>query len=551
MTTDGRREEGWAAVAAAATVLMLLAAIHTWPLVTDLGGLSRNDNADTLLNEWAIAWVAHQAVTDPLHLYEANAFHPAPSTLALSEPLVVPGLMGAPLLWLGASPVLTYNVLILLGFVLTGLAMYALVMRWTGDPWAAALAGALLAFNAHTMTRLPHLQAIHAQWLPLAVLALDRLLERARTRDFVLLGASVLAAALTSGYLVVMVVLALAGAFVARPRAWAMRTQAPFLARLGGVAAVTLALAVVLLWPYAQMRGDDSFRRSLDAVSLYAATPWSYLTTTARLHYDTWSHRIYNTRSVEVLFPGVIALALSGVACAARGRIGRGAGRPMLIAIAVVGVVLSLGPATPIYEWVYALPPMQGIRAAARFGYLVLFAVAGLAGLGLARLRRRYPGRARALSLLALLLVTIEAFHGPLPFDRYDGISAIYQPIAADPEPGGVLELPIFSGPAFHANAVYMLSSTAHWRPLVNGYSGRRPEGFDRLAEVVGAFPAKRALRRLREIDVRYVVVHLDAFPDTRHAHVILRDTSGRRDVRLVAAIGDDRLYVIDPVGEP
>ena len=531
--------------------MIALAAIHTWPLITDLGGLSRNDNADTLLNEWAIAWVAHQAVADPLHLYDGNVFHPTPRTLTLSEPLIVPGLMGAPLLWLGASPVLTYNVLILLGFVLTGLAMYVLVLRWTGDPWSGVLAGALLAFNAHTMTRLPHMQAIHAQWLPLAVLALDRLLERARTRDFVLLSTSVLAAALTSGYLVVMVTFALAAAFVARPRAWAARTRVPFLAQLGGVAAVTLATAVIVLWPYVQMRGDDYFRRSLDTVSLYAATPWSYLTTTARFHYDTWSHHVYNTLSAQVLFPGVIALVLCGVACAARSGIGRRGGRPMLIAIAVVGVVLSLGPATPIYTWLYALPPMQGIRAVARFGYLVLFAVAGLAGIGLAHLRRRYPRRARALSLLLLLLVTLEAFHGPLPFDRYDGVSAIYRPLAADPEPGGVLELPIFSGPAFHANAGYMLSSTTHWRPLVNGYSGHRPEGFDRLAEVVGAFPAERAVRRLREIGVRYVVVHLDAFPNTRHARTILRDAPGRRDVRLVAAVGRDRLYVIDPAGEP
>ena len=229
MTSAGRRAERRAVVAAAA-VLIALAAIHTWPLVTDLGGLSRNDNSDTLLNEWVIACVAHQAVTDPLHLYDGNVFHPTPRTLTLSEPLIIPGLMGAPLLWLGASPVLTYNVLVLLGFVLTGLAMYALVLRWTGDPWAAVLAGALLAFNAHTMTRLPHVQALHAQWLPLAVLALDRLLERARIRDFVLLGASVLAAALTSGCLVVTVTFALAAAFVARPRAWAARTRARFLA---------------------------------------------------------------------------------------------------------------------------------------------------------------------------------------------------------------------------------------------------------------------------------------------------------------------------------
>ncbi len=550
MTSAGRRAER-RAIVAAAVVLIGLTAIHTWPLVTDLGGLSRNDNADTLLNEWAIAWVAHQAVTDPLRLYDGNVFHPAPNTLTLSEPLIVPGLIGAPLLWLGASPVLTYNALILLGFVLTGLAMYALVLRWTGDPWAGVLAGALLAFNAHTMTRLPHMQAIHAQWLPLAVLALDRLLARARTRDFVLLGTSVLAAALTSGYLVVMVTFALAAAFVARPRAWATRTRVQFLAQLVGVAAVTLALAVIVLWPYLQMSGDDSFRRSLDAVSFYAATPWSYLTTTARLHFDAWSHRIYNTLSTEALFPGIIALGLCGVACAGRGAVTRYTGRPTLIAIAVVGVVLSLGPATPVYTWVYALPPVQGIRVAARFGYLVLFAVAGLAGIGLVQLRRRYPRRARVLSLLLLLLVTIEAFHGPLPFDPYDGVSAIYRPIAADPEPGGVLELPIFSGSGFHANAGYMLSSTTHWRPLVNGYSGRRPEGFDRLAEVVGAFPAEHAVQRLREIGVRYVVVHLRAFRNTRRARYILRNTPERRDVQLVASVGDDRLYVITPAGKP
>ena len=312
-----------------------------------------------------------------------------------------------------------------------------------------------------------------------------------------------------------------------------------------------MAIAVIALWPYVQRSGNDSFRRSLGTVSRYAATPWSYLTTTVRLHYDTWSHRIYDTLSGEALFPGVIALALCGVACAARGGIARRGERSTLFAIVVVGIVLSLGPTTPIYAWVHMLPLMDGIRAAARFGYLALFAVAGLAGIGLAYLRRRHPRRARALSLLLLILVTLEAFHGPLPFDRYDGIPPIYRPLAADPEPGGILELPIFSGPEFHANAVYMLSSTTHWRPLVNGYSGYRPEGFDRLAEVVGAFPAERAIRRLREIGVRYVVVHVDAFRDTSRARYILRNTPERRDVRLVAAVGDDRLYVIAPAVAP
>ena len=43
--------------------------------------------------------------------------------------------------------------------------------------------------------------------------------------------------------------------------------------------------------------------------------------------------------------------------------------------------------ATPVYGWLFAVfPPMQGLRAAARFGNLFLLAVAVLGGLGLATL---------------------------------------------------------------------------------------------------------------------------------------------------------------------
>src|SRR5690349_10167566 len=54
----------------------LLAVLHTWPLATAPGRLSRNDNADTILNEWTMAWVAHQLPRHPLHLFDANIFYP-------------------------------------------------------------------------------------------------------------------------------------------------------------------------------------------------------------------------------------------------------------------------------------------------------------------------------------------------------------------------------------------------------------------------------------------------------------------------------------------
>ena len=100
---------------AIAGLCLLLAIVHTWPLATDPGTLSRNDNADAELNEWILAWVAHQLPRAPAHLFDGNIFYPERDSLAFSEPLIVPALMGAPLHWLGASPVLVFNIVLLAG----------------------------------------------------------------------------------------------------------------------------------------------------------------------------------------------------------------------------------------------------------------------------------------------------------------------------------------------------------------------------------------------------------------------------------------------------
>ena len=175
--------------AACLALFVCLAVIQTWPLATDPAHLSRNDNADTVLNEWIIAWVAHQAPRDPAHLFDANIFYPERNSLALSEALLVQAAMAAPLLWAGASPVLAYNLVLIAGFALTGFAMCLVVARWTDD-WAAGIvAGILAAFNGHLLTRMPHLQALHVEFLPLALLALDRLLRTPRVRHAVSLAA--------------------------------------------------------------------------------------------------------------------------------------------------------------------------------------------------------------------------------------------------------------------------------------------------------------------------------------------------------------------------
>src|SRR3954468_2867949 len=187
----------------AALLCAALAIIHTWPLATAPGTLSRNDNGDAQLNEWIMAWVAHQLPRAPSQLFNANIFFPARHTLAFSEPLIVPALLGAPVAWAGGSPVLVMNLMVLAGFALTAFAGFALLYRWTGDRIAGLLAGSTFAFNTHTLTRLAHVQGLHLYGLPLALLATDRLLSAPRIRDALWLAVWMATMAYTSGYLLV------------------------------------------------------------------------------------------------------------------------------------------------------------------------------------------------------------------------------------------------------------------------------------------------------------------------------------------------------------
>src|SRR5262249_5483609 len=250
----------------------VLAVLHTWPLVLHPGRYSRNDNADTQLNEWILAWIAHQLPRAPLQLFEANIFYPPHGSLAFSEPLVAPALMGAPLAWAGASPVLVYNLVLIAGFALTAFATFLLVERWTGSWTGGLLSGSAFAFNTHTLTRLAHVQGIHIYGLPLALLAADRLFRDGSMKAAAALAIALVLAAYTSGYLIVfaVVMLGLVAIFYARHLVAEWRRIVPGLV----AAAVASALALLPVYlPYRRAAREQHMVRALDIVKHYSATP--------------------------------------------------------------------------------------------------------------------------------------------------------------------------------------------------------------------------------------------------------------------------------------
>ncbi len=525
---------------AALAFFALLALAHTWPLVTAPGSLSRTDSADGLLNQWILGWVAHAIATQPLSLFDANIFFPEPRTLAFSEHLFVPALFSAPVFWAGGSPVLAYNVTLWMGLALTGWAMALALHRWTGDWYAALLAGSVAAFNTDTLTRMAHIQAMHLEFLPLALLALDDVLRRGARRDALRLGGWAALQMLCSGYLLVMTVVALVTGTLARAGDWTgdrLRSRGPLLLAAGGFA---VWMCAPFLFQYYRVQQDQGLTRSIDEVRQYAGVWQNFVATGARLHLDTWNGPFYRAAN-SAAFPGVVpwafAFAALGSGLAWRDRRAR-----MWLAIGLVGAALSFGPSLPGYALLYdSVPILKGIRAVARFALLPLLAVGVLGGFGLAmvraRLERRGRGRlAGAMGVAALVAVNAENTRAPMAFVRFDGIPPIYATLTN--QPGAVVaELPFPEPARVAANAPAVHASMAHWRPLLNGYSGHLPASYVAHYEAFRAFPDATAVDAMRRAGVTHIVVDVAMVPD---AVAALQKVDG---IALIASDTRRRIY--------
>jgi len=498
-------------------LFLLLAIVHTWPLVTDPGRLSRNDTHDTVHHEWILAWDAHAVATDPLNLFNTNTFYPERDTLAYSDHIIVQGLIAAPLLWAGASPVLAYNLVLIFGLALTGWTTSLVISRWTSNRMAGLLSGSLMAFNAMTLTRFAEIQDQYLAFFPLALLAFDRLLATPRVKYALQLAGWFTLQALTCGYLLAFTSLAFVASALVRPSEWLgarFRQVAPLL-----VFAALLSVVVLtpFLLPYLRVSRGQGFTRPLAEVALYSATWTDYLATGGRIHFDVWSHRFFDR---EGLFAGIVGAGLTlvalGTGVAWRDRRAR-----MAVAFGLVAFALSFGPAFPLYGLVGRLfPIMAGIRGASRFGQLYLAAVALLAGFGLAWLMSRYPKRSLALGIILLFGAHVEALRAPINYRPFNGISPIFDDLRTAGDHALVACFP-FPGPreAFQ-NVDCMLASTRFWKPLVNGYSSFMPESYMRSAAALDAFPEGDTLAYLKSLGVTHVVVFTNNLSAPRLAHL-------------------------------
>lgn len=533
-------------VEATAVVLgaVFLACVFTPPYLAHFSNAGRLDTNDGRWSIWVVSWVAHALTTDPSQLFRANIFYPHRNALAFSEGNIVEGVIGAPAWLLTKNPYTTHNVVFLFSFALSFVSTYYLIRHLTGDRRAAIIAGILFAFCPFAFARQAHVQLLMVGFLPWAMLAWHRFMERTTIARAIELGLVLSVTGLACAYYGIF-----AGGMVAFASIWfsisRQRWKDPrYWGLVALAAAVCIGTILPFFLPYMRMQESTGFERSLSGQ--YSANIGAWLISSAWAH-RWWAEYLY--KPSEVLFPGILAIVLGcWGATFVQERDGVGLKRDearYYIGLAVFTFWLTLGPKAGLYTLLYyTIPVFSFLRAPSRAGIVVTLCLVILAAPALIVLMRRKAVNA-AFAIL-LVLAVADTYRAPLRLREAPPLPNAYRRLADLPK-APTIELPYWATSIeYHRHAEYMLASTAHWQPLINGYSDHIPQDFRDAAPALNTFPSKAAFAILEPLGARYVVVHLDLMNAENRASIIRRlDTEFAPNLRALDKSGDVWLYEI------
>jgi hypothetical protein len=312
----------------------------------------------------------------------------------------------------GGMPFVMVEVKACLHLAIGGLAMFAWLRRRGLTLPAAALGGVIYELGPYTAGNAYFAIVWPQAWLPLLMLAIDAVVE----------GGGPLAAMGVAGSAFLIVVAgspptAFYASLVAIPyfcvrAGLAARRDGwrPWLARNGP--SILLAAGLAGLSCYPSVRGTfEAMRMSVRAIRTFAYVSESPLPV------REWLGLLARSASRTYVYIGLPSVLLAAIG-AARWR--SRAESILFATLAVAGVLLMFGSATPLLGWLYAwAPPFRLFRICVRYAFLVQVAVSVLAAHGLDALSElgerpwvprlvKRPGFATAVGTLVATVIAVD-----------------------------------------------------------------------------------------------------------------------------------------------
>ena len=533
-----------------------LTAACTWPLVQRLHIM---DPGDSAFFAWALGWFVHAVKTDPASLPHGNIYHPARYTLGMDEPIFGTSVLALPLAPFTDDAVLMLNVVRLLTYVLSAFGVYLLAKELGAADSPALIAGAFFAFSPMRADQVAHLSTLGTQWLPFVLLFLLRFARTSRRRDAMLASLFFVLAGWACGYHGMLGLVLLPPAALVllwdRLRELPRALPAVALAGLGLYPLYVLHQAAFVPHGFVRGRAETVFY-SASLESFLATSPWNRL-------YGELTTQFRNEGS-GYLFPGLVvpALVALGVFGLAKRR-ARPSRQAVALALVAFGALLiAVGPEVrllgkTLFPGPYGLlrelvPVFQSMRVTSRAGIFIALVLCALSAKTLNRWRTS-PARL----LLVFALGMAETIIAPIPLASWAQVidttkppPQVYEWLRAQPGEFAIVELPIvpndgyFRRPAFD-ESIYMVRSTLHWKRLVNGYAGVEPESYRRARELGRRFPSQEFVDLMRELDVKYVVLHHRGFGPNQWARLQRDMPEHAAALRPVLTLPEDTVYEI------
>lgn len=567
-TPGAKSVAGWTRVArwpALAFFFAVAAVVQTWPLA------KHSDDSittwwffpyDAWAFLWNMWWVKYALVDLQTNPFQTDyLLYPQGSDLYLHPLTFINGLMSLPLQLLTGNLILSWNLLALLCFVLSGLGAYALCYRVTRNHFSGVLAGYVFAFAPFILMRFGGHWNVFATWpIPLLMLFLLRFRESGRLRDAA--AAGVCWAILTLNWLEfatdAAIFLALFFSY------WLItymlaRDREHIVILLRGAAVIIVVWFVIsspMLIPAIQdVRSGDYFlpageeQFSGDLASFVSPSPLWGPGTTPAISDQTPEH--LPPDGIELTaYLGILPLLLAGASLLLVRR------SPHLVLIWLLAflifAILSLGPylyindtkhlsvlgiplTVPLpYQLYEKLPLLGERRVPARMIVFAIMALAVLAGIGLDLLMGWLRPRSRlfavAIAVVAISLVALEYWNPPVYLTHLATPEALKE-IAREPGDFAVLHAPAgrrngwtFNGDATGA-ALVDYYQTVHEKPSPGGYISRvKSDGFDWLVQQPGLhylgcpscpeppsgddLDRQKVRKVFEENRIKYVIVH-------------------------------------------
>lgn len=496
---------------AVAIFFLFLIIVVSWPLSLHLNTLIVDD-VDGLLITWILNWNIHSfglGLNGLLNLFDANIFYPYRNTLAYSDTMLGQSLLIWPFMFIFKQPLLAYNLVLIIGFVLTGMSVFHIVYFLTRSKFFPSITAALI-FNMSTLhfNYMAHLQ-LFTFWP--VVYTFYFLLRKRYLLFLICFVISGLTTALFIYFLAFVISVLFLQGLIDKKRTFFWSCGA-------------LLILFIFLYPYWLVSKQFNYSRPItDAIHFSLQFP-DILTIGSQSRFTTLFKPIH---AGTPAYPGLVFVFLLGAfiydRLKHRSIVRLNSYMKLLLVLAVISFILALGPALhlqshtvhigplqafplPYFFLYYLVPGFSGFRTPSRWIILSFFTL--LIAI-VYYFSKRITWKVTVLALFLLLLEFKPPVFISVPSVKNFPPEQIWLRDNYKNEP--IIQFPIYrwdDQPGLEIETLREYYSTIHWHPMYNGYSGFSPKEWENdVRWLQSNFPSNDAINFLTHKKIKLVLV--------------------------------------------